>query len=318
MKYQFFDFHLLQSVSPKGNDTIGMVYESFTSYMLSPVTVPCFLYSLRGLMAGGYITVDTEDGALTANTAVSLTEAGHKAVTVSFFQGLFGELKAKIRKELEFCSKDRPDDAEDISLSVDENELAPYIRPLLEARDIAFPTFEMTDLGDGIMKLTVHHPNDDPAGNYDAEDIDPDSADLCYSASVTGTAEQIVAGMRDLIAAAHALVTEASRTRKVAFHGGDGSLLVTLARAVDQSGMTTFRTTVARIRFNRQRFFGKRDSDLDYAQCGDPIFITETRDEINFAYWDVLHSAVSYPLLLSQDDMERIHDIHRICRPSLF
>ncbi len=318
MKYQFFEFHLLQSVSPKGSDTVGKVYENFTSYMLAPVTMPCFLYSLCGLMAGGYITVDSADGTLTPETSVSLTETGRKAVSVSFLQGLFGELKAMIKKELEFCSQDRPSHAEDTILTVDGNDLAPYIQPLMQARDIAFPTFEVTEPKDGRMKLTIHHPNDDPAGSLDAEDIVPDSAVLCYHASVTGTTEQIMAGMRDLISAAYALVTEPHRTRKVAFHGGDGSLLITLARAADETGMTTFRMTVAKIRFNRQRFFGKRDSELDYAQCGDPIFITEMRDEVNFAYWDVLHSAVAHPLLLQENDLELLHGIHRICRPALF
>jgi hypothetical protein len=316
MKYQFFDYHLLQSISPKGGDTMGSVYENLTSYILSPVTMPCFLFSLRGLMAGGYIEVESRDGAVTPVTPISLTEAGRKAVTVSAFQKLFGELKAIAKKEKVFCALDRPDAAY-IVLSAEGSDFAPITQKLMKARDIAFPTFELTDLGDGIMKLTVHHPNDDPVGIYDAEDIDPDSPDLAYSASVTGEAEQIMAGMRDLISAAHALLTQPPRTRKVALHGSDGSLLITLARAANETGLVSLRMTVAKIRFNRQRFVGKRDGDLDYAQCGNPIFITELRDEYSFAYWDVLHSAIAYPSLLTEEDLDKLTDIHRISRPSL-
>jgi hypothetical protein len=126
-----------------------------------------------------------------------------------------------------------------------------------------------------------------------------------------------MAGMSDLISAAHAMLTEPARTRKVALHGADGSLLVTMARAANETGLTTFRITVSKIRFNRQRFYGKRDSDLDYAQCGNPIFITELRDEYSFAYWDVLHSAIAYPSLLTEEDLDKLTDIHRISRPSL-
>ena len=317
MKYQFFEYHLLESISPKGSDTLGRVYESFIGYMLSPVTMPCFLYALRGLAAGGYITVDAINGELTPVTSLSLTEAGRKAVTLSAFQKLFGELKAKIKKELEFCAIERPDSAEELGYSADGSDFTPLIQPLLQSRDIAFPAFELTDVGEGIMKLTVHHPNDDPAGRYDVEDIDPDGADLSYSASVTGYTEQIMAGMKDLIAAAHAIVTEPPRTRKVALHGADGSLIIAMANAASEQGPVSFRITVSKIRFNRQRFIGKRDSELDYAQCGDPIFIHELTDEVNFAYWDVLHSAAAYPLLLDGEDMERLHDIHRLCRPAL-
>ena len=314
MKYQFFEFHLLQSVFCKGRDTLGHVYENFTSYMCAPVTMPCFLYALRGLMAGGYVTVDSPDGILHPDMSVSITDAGRKAVKPSVLLGLLSEFKATVKKELAFCALDRPENAEEIDLCANTEDFSPLIRPLIEARDVAFPTFELNDLGEGILKLTVHHPNDDIKGEYNVEDIDPDGADLSYSASVTGYAEQVMAGMSDLISAAHAMVTEAPKTRKVALHGADGSLLVTMARAVNETGLTTFRITVAKIRFNRQRFYGKRDGELDYAQCGDPIFIHELQDEEGFAYWDVLHSAVAYPCLLTDGDMDKLTEIYRATR----
>ena len=315
MKYQFFEFHLLQSVSTKGRDTLGHVYENFTSYMGVPVTMPCFLLALRGLVAGEFITVDSPDGILNPDISVSITEAGRKAVKPSALAALFNESKANIKKEMAFCSLDRPESAKDIDLCANAEDFTQLIRPLIDSRDVSFPTFELNDMGEGIIKLTVHHPNDDIKGDYDVEDIDPDGADLSYSASVTGYAEQIMAGMSDLISAAHAMVTKAPKTRKVALHGADGSLLITMARAANENGLTTFRITVAKIRFNRQRFYGKRDSDLDYAQCGDPIFMTERRDEESFAYFDVLHSAIAYPSLLADGDMDKLSEIYRATRP---
>ena len=175
------------------------------------------------------------------------------------------------------------------------------------------PTFEVTDLGDGYAKLTVHHPNDDPAGEYSVEDIDPDAATLSYSASVTGTVEQIKAGLRDLIDTAYLLITEAPRPRKVALHGGDGSLLISLANAANEQGFVSFRMTVSKIRFNRQRFVGKRDGDLDYAQCGDPIFIHEMGGAADFCLFGVLYSAVLYPQLLGEEDFTQLSVIYRNC-----
>lgn len=315
MKYQFFEFHLLQSVFCKGRDTLGHVYEIFTSYMCAPVTMPCFLHALRGLMAGGYITLDSADGILHPSVTVSITEAGRKAVKPSALSSLFNEFKATVKKELAFCTLDRPESAEEIDLCANAEDFTPLIRPLIDSRDIAFPTFELNYQGEGILKLTVHHPNDDIKGEYAVEDIDPDGADQSYSASVTGYAEQVMAGMSHLISAAHAMVTEAPKTRKVALHGADGSLLITMARAANENGLTAFRVTVAKIRFNRQRFYGKRDGELDYAQCGDPIFIHELTDEAAFAYWDILHSAVAYPSLLADGDMDKLTEIYRATRP---
>lgn len=315
MKYQFFEFHLLQSVSLKKTDTLGRVYEVFTSYMGTPVTMPCFLYALRGLMDGEYVTLDSADGILTPDTPIAITEAGRKAVGLSFLQKLLGEYKATVKKELAFCRPDRPHRADSLDLHANAEDFAPLVRPLAEARDIQFPAFEVTDLGEGCFKLTVHHPNDDLLGEYDEEDLDPDGADLSYSASVTGTAQQIAAGLHHLILTAHALLTEPPRTRKVALHGGDGSLLITMANAANEQGLVSFRTTVARIRFNRQRFVGKRDSDLDYAQCGDPLFIHEMTSAESFCYFAVLYSAAACPDLLTEEDVDRLTEIHRLTRP---
>ena len=72
--------------------------------------------------------------------------------------------------------------------------------------------------------------------------------------------------------------------------------------------------TVSKIRFNRQRFYGKRDSDLDYAQCGDPIFIHEMASAEGFAFIDVMKSVLARPALLTQDDFDKLSVIHQKTR----
>ena len=99
----------------------------------------------------------------------------------------------------------------------------------------------------------------------------------------------------------------------MALHGSDSSLLISLANAANEQGYVEFRMTVSKIRFNRQRFVGRRDSDLDYAQCGDPIFIHEVSNAASFCLVDVLYSAVLYPQLLSEEDFDRLSMIYRNC-----
>ena len=313
MKYQFFEFHLLQSVSGNGRDTLGRVYENFTSYMCAPVTMPCFLHALRGLMAGGYITAEPETGVLTVSTPVALTDKGREAITPKGLSKLFNEAKATAKKELAFCDTERPAEEAGRDWTVEAEGFDTILRELRERREVGLPTFEVTDLGDGYAKLTVHHPGDDVNAGEDEADGDPDAAELTYSASVTGTADQIAAGLRDLVDTAYLLVTEAPRPRKVALHGGDGSLLISLANAANEQGLVAFRMTVSKIRFNRQRFVGKRDSELDYAQCGDPIFIHEMGRAADFCLFGVLYSAVLYPDLLGEDDFDRLSVIYRNC-----
>jgi len=71
--------------------------------------------------------------------------------------------------------------------------------------------------------------------------------------------------------------------------------------------------TVAQIRFNRQRFYGKRDSDLDYAQCGSPLITTEMGGAKEFA-GRLLPGAVALPARLSREDRDRIEAIHAILK----
>ena len=313
MNYHFLDFSLLQSIPGKTGGALSNVYRALCADQQAPIPAACLLHSLRGLSAGGYITMEPENGVLTVSTPVALTDKGREAITPKGLSKLLNESKATAKKELAFCDIQRPTKEVEHTWTVETEGFNAILREFYERRVVSLPTFEVTDLGDGYAKLTVHHPNDDPAGEYDARDIDPDAAELTYSASATGTEEQIKEGLRDLIDTAYLLVTEAPRPRKVALHGGDGSLLISLANAANEQGLVSFRMTVSKIRFNRQRFVGKRDSDLDYAQCGDPIFIHEMADAASFCLFAVLYSAVLYPHLSDEESLAKLSVIYRKC-----
>ena len=309
MNYTAPAFYFLTSAVALKARTVGAAYESMCTYMGYAVSMPCLLHALRGLEAGGYVTTEPTGGVVTASTPLTVTPAGRKLAAISPLQRLMGEYKAHRKNLVRFCDMERPETPAE-GLTADGDSFAPATTRLLRAGDIALPTFEITDGEDGCLRLTVHHPGDDPTGQYDAEDIDPDSATLAYSASVTGTDEQIRAALHDLVETAYLLVTD-PRPRKVALHGRDGSLLIALANAADEYGTVVFRMTVSKIRFNRQRFLGKRDAELDYAQCGDPIFTHEMRSARDFALYDVFHSVLARPDLLSDGDSRTLQEILR-------
>ena len=136
------------------------------------------------------------------------------------------------------------------------------------------------------------------------EDTDPDAPEQDDRITVTGDNDRVMAGVSDLLAAVYALLTEPPCTRKVAIHGADKSFVITLAHAAGEQG-AYLRMTVAQIRFNRQRFMGKRDGDLDYAQCGDPLLTREFADVGGLAV-SILPCTVALPDQLSAADLEMI------------
>jgi len=315
MKYLVSDFYFLSSAVDLKARTVGEVYESMCTFMGQPVPMPCLLHTIRKWVVGAYITVEPDGGGISAATPISVTTEGKKAAAVSPIQKLLGHDKAHRKNELRFCDLERPDIPAN-ELTADKESFDGCITRLIRGGDITQPTFEINDTNGVCYKLTVRHPNDGWHGYDDDEDEeeDPDAAALPYSASVTCTEEQVKAAIRDLIDTAYLIATKPPRARKVALHGVDGSLLISLANAANEQGPVSFRMTVSRIRFNRQRFVGKRDSDLDYAQCGDPLFIHEMSSAEGFAFDAVLHHMLARPDLLTEEDFGKLSAVHRSIR----
>ena len=315
MKYTVSDFYFLSSAHDLKARTVGEAYESMCTFMGQAVPMPCLLRAIRGLAAGGCITIEPEGNVISAVTPITVTAEGKKAVAISPMQKLLGQDKAHRKNELRFCDTECPAIPAD-DLTADRESFDDCITRLIRAGHISRPTFEIGEMDEGYCKVTVHHPNDGWYGMEEdgEEESDPDAAALSYSASVTCTEEQAKAAIRDLVDTAYLIATEPPRARKVALHGVDGSLLISMANAANEQGLVSFRMTVSKIRFNRQRFVGKRDSDLDYAQCGDPIFIHEMASAEGFAYYCVLHDMLARPDLLTEEDLDKLSIVHRAIR----
>lgn len=318
MKYTVSDFYFLSSAVDLKARTVGVAYESMCTFMGQALPMPCLLRAVRNLVAGGFVTVEPEGGVISAATPMTVTAEGKKAATVTPIQKLLGQEKAHRKNELRFCSLECPAAPAD-DLTADRESFSDCVTRLIRGGDITPPSFEISDVDEGYYKLTVHHPNDgwygyEDDGDGEEEETDPDAAALSYSASVTCTEEQIKAALRDLTDTAYLIATEPPRARKVALHGVDGSLLIALANAASEQGSVTFRMTVSKIRFNRQRFVSKRDSDLDYAQCGDPIFIHEMSCAEGFAFYIALPNLLARPDLLTEEDLGKLSAVHQSLR----
>ena len=306
MKYLFSDFYFLCGAAAKESRTVGDAYRVMCAHMGVPASSACLRHAIRGLVAGGYVTVSGEDPFIHPGTALSVTPLGKEAVAISWLQKLAGEDRAFAKNELRFCSVERPAVAEDDGLCVDFDAFERMIHPALQSGELTRPLLTVGD-----EHLTVNG-----ASGYsfedNEEDEDPDAPERASCVSVTGDPLLIRAGMSDLLSAALALLTDAPRTRKVALHGADKSLIVTLSQAAGEEG-TVLRMTVSRILFNRKRFIGKRDSDLDYAQCSDPLILREMGWAKSFAA-ALLPCAVSLPEHLSDEDLEVVHTLHKLLR----
>ena len=310
MKYLFSDFYLLCGAADKETRTVADAYGKMCTLLGSFSTCGCLLHALRGLVAGGYITVEPEEHGearyVNLGGSIRVTAAGRKAVSISPLQKLLGERKAFVKNQLCFCEQDRPDDPVGADWCIDGDCLERINYDGVRSGQWQIPLFTLGEMGDGYLSLTLNR----ASYGYDDADSAPDAPEQADRVTVTGDAARVMQGISDLLAAAHALLTEPPRTRKVAIHGADKSLIVTLAQAAGEQG-SCLRMTVAQIRFNRQRFYGKRDGELDYAQCGDPLITLELSDMSSFAVL-MLPCMVTLPKRLSDANLERINALYQL------
>ena len=299
MKYLFSDYYFLCAAADKETRTVGDAYRKMCDYLSVSSTCSCLRHALRGLVAGGYITVEPEEHGearyINLGGSIQITEAGRKAVSISPLQRLFGERKAFVKNQLRFCELERPDQPVGGDWWIDSDCLERINYDGVRSGQWAMPMFHVGD-----VSLTLNR----SSYGYGDEDTDPDAPEQDDRITVTGDNDRVMAGVSDLLAAVYALLTEPPRTRKVAIHGADKSFVITLAHAAGEQG-AFLRMTVAQIRFNRQRFMGKRDGELDYAQCGDPLLTREFADVGGLAM-TMLPCMVALPDRLSAADLEII------------
>ncbi len=265
MRYIFTDHRALWAIKEcKGRATCTDILREMARFMNYPVSCECLSSALCALSAGGYVTLT--DAVLTPATEVALTEQGEALVAVpklaTFLKNESAIQKARRRSLTALCAEERPT-AE--ALPCDKASFTDVLSEI--ERDFEdMRLFAICDREDGLYTLTIKRPYSE--GFEDDPDA-PGAEDATLLTDLDG----IRAMLGDLASMAiH--IQESSRIRKVALHGAGRSLILTAAYAADDwdESELPLRLTVSPILFNRARFVGKRDSDLDYAQCGANLF----------------------------------------------
>ena len=229
--------------------TFQALLESACASLPYPLSKGALEFSLGKLEAGGYIENYT------------LTEKG-----AAFFKNnkkfLEGKQKTKMRLCALLC-------AEQI-----EGEITPYDlsdTAYTEAcdalrRKYAIPTPDFTveaEGGDLYLRF----------GSLYAEEQDEDALVAADKIRVNA------ASLHDLACTFLEYFEEGGHRKCCLYADGAPAYVATVSR---NEGST--RLNIAKILYNRQRFIGKRDGDLDYAQCGEFAFDRTANDiEIKFA-----------------------------------
>lgn len=298
MKYLFTDFRILQSLSDIECPTVADALHAQAILCGYCPPLLALADALAALVADGLLAVDCdnhEDRLLTPDARMIITDKGREAVSVGSVARLLSSLRERAERKLElsFCERERPVVE---PLPVDHESFA--------ALETTYNVqgFRLAEADEGLLTLTVE--DDETAVDDELESIS--------TAAVTAVPEGIRMALKDLLDVAAGILEGNAHARKVAVHGVERTLVLTFARAACEDGVTALHVTAEPLRFNRGRFVGKRDGDLDYAQCGDPILS---------AYWVPDPSALARVLLpvaalsgsdvLDEELAGRIHQLWR-------
>ncbi len=299
MNYFFTDFYALSAIKPKNPATAEDILAAMSVAMNYPVELPCLASALSALAADGYITV--EGSLITASTRVTLSDKGEAALAVGGMAKLFKKARyaAEHRNRKAFCALPRPSAK---PLDCDAESFATTLARL--QRDYGdMRLWQIGADGTGVYTVSFCRPFTEEDG-----ESDPDAAvsDGCAVTVDLSTLQRTVGDLLDTAV----LLTESKRSRKVCLSGQGRAYVLTFAYVTDETGEPVLRLSASPILFNRQRFIGKRDSDLDYAQCGDNV-LTATFYNAPEVAGLLLAGAVMHPTLLTEEAGEHIQ---KLCR----
>ncbi len=260
MNYLSVDYAVLVALARTGTETAEHVLATMVGDLGWYVCAEGLSSSLAVLAKDGYVAVEPTGDRLRADTSVSLTDKGRDAVAVGGMAKLFAGAREKAmrKNERRFCALPRPA-AEPLPLDRGTFADTPTDADSLFLR--------IDNAEDGFYAAVLTHAYE--------EDADRDG-DADESAAVGGNTAILCDGdgvrrlMGDLLDVALGF-TESRKGRKVLLSGVSKAYVLTFCDVADETGAPVMRLTAAPVLFNRQRFIGKRDSDLDYAQCGDNV-----------------------------------------------
>ncbi len=236
--------------------------------------------ALAVLATDGYLTVEPSGQPLRDDTRISPTEKGLSVVAVGgpakFFSGMRD--KAIRKKGQIFCSLTRPDVR---PMLLDRTSFADYIAREERSEEASF--FKIKTAEDGLYEVSM-------GCVYDDENTeDPAYESFSNGLSVLCDPDTAYRAMNDLLDTA-LYFSETHHARKILLSGSGKAFVVSFCEVADDEEYPYLRVTAAPVLFNRQRFIGKRDSDLDYAQCGANVYATRLDSPealCGLIYWSI-------------------------------
>lgn len=294
--YLYSDFVFLCAAAKKKSSKLSDVFTSASAALQFPFTREQLLHALSSLRAGGYIVFNGEN--VLSDMTLTVTDKASKAVKVGFPSSLFASSKNKALLKLEGEFTTLSYDLSVGELTLHDDEYVAVNRKLYAEYSVFVPFVEMC-LCDGLpaFRFRSAECGYSPAGATDAVESDRDDTDVFRdSLDIVCKDAKHVDG---LLSAVYDFLLVSSKVRKFALEGTTGTYLFSLSY-VDAGA----RLTAARILYNKQRFIGKRDSDLDYAQCSENLLdITIAPALLSAA---VLRAYSSADTLLTPDMLEKM------------
>ncbi len=249
MFYTIIDYKVLAAIHDK-KTALDTLLEAACASLPYPLSKDALAFSLGKLCAGGYIE------------HYALTEKG-----AAFFKDNKKFLESKTRANARLCAL--------LCAEQIEGDITPYQlsdSAYTEAcdalrRKYSIPSPEMTvEAIDGDLYLCFGNPS-----------FEEDDEDALVGESKIKVSP---ASLYDLCYTFLEYFEEGGHRKCCLYADGAPAYVATVSR---NEGST--RLNIAKILYNRQRFIGKRNSDLDYAQCGEFAFDRTANDiEVKFAY----------------------------------
>ncbi len=299
MRYCHTDYHTLLILSRTGRMTAEELLRDLHREYGWSACVTCLASSLSALLADEYITWEPQ-GKITPETIICITDKGEGATYIRGVAKVFGGMRKKaIRKNTAaFCDLDRPQ----VPLpAIDQGSFSEITRQMEHDRQACL--FWIDDTEDGPYAFTLHSP-------YYSEDDRAEDESQADGLSIYCDAAEIHTILKDLLDTA-LLFVESRKIRKIVLSGTGRAYVLTFCEVADETGEPVMRVSAAPILFNRQRFIGRRDSELDYAQCGSDVVSTHL-SSIGELCGIILGVASSRVDLLDEELGERVHKLSKL------
>ncbi len=303
MKYLVSDFYCLVACSQKGvatsTVTVSEAYRRMNTYFPHIVSVSCLLSALKSLSSGGFlkvVAVASPDGSMTPDTPLALTAAGKEATALPAMANLFGKDKALRKKAQAFCRLDRPSVETHPNWALAPESIVLLENEILRTHPSGPALFDWKSCDDGSMAFTIRS----EGGSSEERNL-----------TIVGHPDHIRRAVSDLLDTALLMTKEPFRARKILIHGYEQSVIVTFTyTAGDESGEPAYRMTVDPIAFNRARFVGKRDGQLEYAQCAASLLVREFSPHSSLIPQFILPLAWAMPGELTEEMAEQAHNLY--------